>query len=46
MIIETVSFDAGGVLVHPNWQRIAAALGAQGVTVDAHDLEIMDHNMD
>ncbi len=39
MIIETVSFDAGGVLVHPNWQRIAAALGAQGVTVDAHDLE-------
>lgn len=39
MVIETVSFDAGGVLVNPNWSRVAAALGAHGVSVDAGDLE-------
>ncbi len=33
--IETVFLDAGGVLVHPNWDRVAAALAAQGVPVDA-----------
>jgi len=39
MLIETVSFDAGGVLVNPNWQRVASALDAQGVMVDARALE-------
>lgn len=39
MLIETVSFDAGGVLVNPNWQRVADALATQGVTVDAGALE-------
>ena len=24
--LDTVFLDAGGVLVHPNWQRVAAAL--------------------
>ena len=33
--IATVFLDAGGVLVHPNWQRVAAALGRHGVAVDA-----------
>ncbi len=39
MPIETVSFDAGGVLVNPNWERVAAALSAQGIQVDAQVLE-------
>ena len=29
--IETVFLDAGGVLVHPNWVRVADALTARGV---------------
>jgi HAD superfamily hydrolase (TIGR01549 family) len=29
--VETLFLDAGGVLVFPNWQRIADALAAQGV---------------
>ena len=33
--IETVFLDAGGVLVHPNWTRVAAALRAHGVAADA-----------
>lgn len=37
--ISTVSFDAGGVLVNPNWTRVAAALAAEGVSVDAKALE-------
>jgi putative hydrolase of the HAD superfamily len=32
--LETVFLDAGGVLVFPNWRRIADALAAQGVHVD------------
>ena len=39
MRIETVSFDAGGVLVNPNWERVAAALAARGVIVEARALE-------
>jgi HAD superfamily hydrolase (TIGR01549 family) len=31
--VETLFLDAGGVLVFPNWRRIAAALAAQGVEV-------------
>jgi putative hydrolase of the HAD superfamily len=33
--IATVFLDAGGVLVHPNWARVAAALGRHGVPVAA-----------
>ena len=32
-MIETVFLDAGGVLVFPNWVRIADALGQRGVNV-------------
>lgn len=38
-MISTVSFDAGGVLVNPNWDRVAAALRAHGVEVDPRALE-------
>lgn len=38
-MIETVSFDAGGVLVNPNWNRVSAALKDHGVTIDARALE-------
>ena len=33
--IDTVFLDAGGVLVHPNWARVAAALTARGVATTA-----------
>ena len=36
--IETVFLDAGGVLVHPNWVRVADALARHGVAVDADRL--------
>lgn len=38
MTIETVFLDAGGVLVWPNWERVANALRANGVHVDAQAL--------
>lgn len=38
-MFTTISFDAGGVLVNPNWTRVAAALSARGVTADARALE-------
>lgn len=31
MPIETLFLDAGGVLIHPNWDRVAATLGRHGV---------------
>jgi putative hydrolase of the HAD superfamily len=34
-VVETIFLDAGGVLVFPNWNRVAAALAAHGVDVDA-----------
>lgn len=37
-MIETVFLDAGGVLVHPNFDRVAAALAAQGVTTSGEAL--------
>jgi HAD superfamily hydrolase (TIGR01549 family) len=37
-MIETLFLDAGGVLVFPNWERIAAALAGQGVDVGAQAL--------
>jgi HAD superfamily hydrolase (TIGR01549 family) len=36
--IDTVFLDAGGVLVFPNWQRVAAALGRHGVAIGGADL--------
>lgn len=33
MGLETVFLDAGGVLLHPNWWRVSAALAGQGVSV-------------
>ena len=33
--LRAVFLDAGGVLVDPNWERVAAALRAQGVAVEA-----------
>jgi putative hydrolase of the HAD superfamily len=40
--IETVFLDAGGVLVWPNWSRVADALRAHGVNIDAEKLEAAD----
>src|SRR5215472_11996915 len=36
--MRTVFLDAGGVLVFPNWSRVADALAAHGVNVDAREL--------
>ncbi len=33
--LHTLFLDAGGVLIHPNWDRIRAALARAGVRVDA-----------
>ncbi|HEY6844316.1 MAG TPA: HAD family hydrolase [Thermoanaerobaculia bacterium] len=41
-MIETVFLDAGGVLVWPNWSRVADALRTHGVSVDAKKLEAAD----
>jgi HAD superfamily hydrolase (TIGR01509 family) len=38
-MIDTVFLDAGGVLVNPNWDRVAAALGRHGVPTTASALE-------
>ncbi|HJU41873.1 MAG TPA: HAD family hydrolase [Vicinamibacterales bacterium] len=35
MSIDTVFLDAGGVLCHPSWPRVAAALTRHGATVTA-----------
>ena len=34
MPLKTLFLDAGGVLVHPNWARVSAALGRHGVAVE------------
>ena len=34
-MVDTIFLDAGGVLVWPNWTRVAEALGRQGVVVEA-----------
>lgn len=36
--IDTVFLDAGGVLVHPNWTRVAEALARQGIVTTAQAL--------
>ena len=40
----TLFLDAGGVLVHPSWTRISAALARQGVAVDPAALVRADPN--
>ena len=42
MAIETLFLDAGGVLVFPNWIRVAKALARHGIDVDASDLADAD----
>jgi putative hydrolase of the HAD superfamily len=39
---ETIFLDAGGVLVWPNWGRIADVLGSRGITVTAAELAEVD----
>ena len=38
MALETLFLDAGGVLVHPNWERVADALDRHGVRASAEAL--------
>ena len=38
MPVDTVFLDAGGVLVFPNWARVAAVLARHGVRADARAL--------
>lgn len=38
MPLETVFLDAGGVLVYPNWSRVADALARHGVAADSRAL--------
>lgn len=42
MSLETVFLDAGGVLLYPNWWRVAEALATQGVRVSAEALIAAD----
>lgn len=37
-MVETVFLDAGGVLVHPNFDRVASTLGRHGVRTTGRDL--------
>jgi HAD superfamily hydrolase (TIGR01549 family) len=39
MQIKTVFLDAGGVLVHPNWQRVSETLAKYGVSVSTSALQ-------
>ena len=39
---ETIFLDAGGVLVWPNWRRVAGVLQAHGIDVDAEQLIAAD----
>jgi len=41
-MIETVFLDAGGVLVHPNFDRVAAALQSHGVTATGEGLRSVE----
>jgi HAD superfamily hydrolase (TIGR01549 family) len=38
LVIDTLFLDAGGVLCHPAWNRVSAALAAEGVEVSAQAL--------
>lgn len=41
-MVETIFLDAGGVLMFPNWGRVSAALGRQGLDVSAGALAAAD----
>src|ERR1019366_1899060 len=38
MQIQTVFLDTGGVLVHPNWERVSETIAQHGITVAASRL--------
>jgi putative hydrolase of the HAD superfamily len=40
--VETIFLDAGGVLLHPNWDRVAETLGRQRLTATAAALMAAD----
>jgi HAD superfamily hydrolase (TIGR01509 family) len=42
MSLETVFLDAGGVLIYPNWWRVAETLARQGVAVSPEALVAAD----
>ena len=42
MALETLFLDAGGVLVHPNWDRVSDTLARHGVRVTADALRRAD----
>jgi len=42
MALETLFLDAGGVLVHPNWQRVSDTLARHGVRVTPDALRRAD----
>ena len=42
MALETVFLDAGGVIMHPNWWRVADALATHGVAVTPETLITAD----
>ena len=42
MAIDTVFLDAGGVLVFPNWERVASALAAYGIRTTAAALAAVE----
>ncbi len=50
LTIRTLFLDAGGVLCHPAWPRVSAALQAEGVIVSAERLAAAEarakHDMD
>jgi HAD superfamily hydrolase (TIGR01509 family) len=41
-VIETVFLDAGGVLVHPNFDRVASTLGGHGVKTSGEALRLVE----
>jgi putative hydrolase of the HAD superfamily len=42
MGVDTVFLDAGGVLVHPNWHRVALTLARHGIAADAGRLAAVE----
>jgi putative hydrolase of the HAD superfamily len=42
MGVDTVFLDAGGVLVHPNWRRVAETLARHGVAAEADRLAAVE----
>ncbi len=40
--LETLFLDAGGVLVHPNWERVSEALAEEGVEASSATLAAAD----